>query len=56
MIEKVVCPCCKSESKPLEIDVPNGFVVDFDMRYYTHKVFCENCRRTIKYSFKKKPN
>lgn len=56
MNDKILCPCCKRIDKPLEIEVPDGYFVDFDLRHYTHKIMCENCRRTIKYSFKKKNN
>lgn len=56
MEKYVICPCCKRADKPLDIEVPDGFDVDFDMRHYTHKTFCDNCRRVIKYSFKQKQN
>lgn len=46
----VLCPCCRNREKPLDIDVPEGYDVNFDIRKYTHIVFCKNCNRRIKYS------
>lgn len=54
MENSVLCPCCKRADMPLNIEIPDGYEVDFDMRQFTHKTFCENCRRVIKYSLKKK--
>lgn len=48
--ESILCPCCRSRDYPLDIDVPDGYVVSFDLRKYTNTVYCNNCNRRIKYS------
>lgn len=53
MREDVLCPVCKRKDMPLKIDVKDGDSVSFDLREYTHIVFCDNCKRKIKYSIKK---
>lgn len=51
--KQYLCPCCRSREYPLDIDVPENCDVNFDIRKYTHIVFCRNCNRRIKYSFVK---
>lgn len=50
-MRKVNCPIC---GKPLVL-ANDDIYIDFDMRKYTDKVFCSNCKRTIKFSEVKKP-
>ena len=52
-MERILCPCCRNREHPLDIDVPAGCVVSFDLRKYTNTVYCSNCNRRIKYSFVK---
>lgn len=46
MLRKIKCPIC---NKCL-MSVPNTDYVSFDIRCFTNKVFCANCKRNIKYS------
>lgn len=46
------CPVC---GKPLRIKLESNEVVDWDkpFREHTHIVFCDNCKRKIRYSIKR---
>lgn len=52
-MERILCPCCRSKEYPLDLEVPAGYAVSFDLRKYTNTVYCRNCNRRIKYSFVK---
>ena len=49
-MRRVKCPVC---SKPF-IMVSDDIYIDFDLRYANKKVFCENCKRRIRFSEKKR--
>lgn len=49
-MRRVKCPIC---AKPL-ITVSDDIFIDFDLREATDKVFCENCKRRIRFSEKKR--
>lgn len=36
--------------------VDDDVYIDFDMRHANQKIFCQNCKRKIKYSEVKKPS
>lgn len=50
MQRKVNCPIC---NKMLML-VEDNVYIDFDMRHANQKIFCQNCKRKIKYSEVKK--
>lgn len=54
VIEKIMCPVCKRNY--LEIELNEGYEVDLSKRLseHTHSVYCDNCKRKIRYSIKKK--
>lgn len=45
-MQKILCPVC---GKPLNLNVGDGFTVDFDMRTANQVTFCNTCKRRIKY-------
>ena len=49
-MRRVKCPIC---AKPL-LTVSDDIFIDFDLREATDKVFCENCKRRIRFSEKKR--
>jgi C4-type Zn-finger protein len=52
-MRRVKCPIC---AKPL-MTVSDDIFIDFDLREATDKVFCENCKRRIRFIEKKRlPN
>jgi uncharacterized protein YbaR (Trm112 family) len=50
-MEIVNCPIC---GKPLEIILDATEIVDWNkpLREHTHIIFCNNCKRKIRYSIK----
>lgn len=48
-MRRVKCPIC---AKPL-MTVSDDIFIDFDIREANEKVFCENCKRRIRFSEKK---
>ena len=49
-MRRVKCPVC---CKPL-LTVSDDIFIDFDLREAKDKVFCENCKRRIRFSDKKR--
>lgn len=49
-MRRVKCPIC---SKPLMV-VSEDIFIDFDLRDADQKAFCENCKRRIRFSEKKR--
>jgi uncharacterized protein YlaI len=49
-MRRVKCPIC---AKPL-LTVSDDIFIDFDLREAKDKVFCENCKRRIRFSEKKR--
>ena len=49
-MRRVKCPIC---AKPL-MTVSDDIFIDFDIREAKEKVFCENCKRRIRFSEKKR--
>ena len=49
-MRRVKCPIC---SKPL-MTVSDDIFIDFDLREADEKAFCENCKRRIRFSEKKR--
>ena len=49
-MRRVKCPIC---AKPL-MTVSDDIFIDFDIREANEKVFCENCKRRIRFSEKKR--
>ena len=49
-MRRVKCPIC---AKPL-LTVSDDIFIDFDIREANEKVFCENCKRRIRFSEKKR--
>ena len=49
-MRRVKCPIC---AKPL-LTVSDDIFIDFDLREANEKVFCENCKRRIRFSEKKR--
>ena len=45
-MRRVKCPIC---AKPL-MTVSDDIFIDFDLREAKDKVFCENCKRRIRFS------
>lgn len=50
-MRKVPCPICGSRSF---LTVSDDIFIDFDLREATEKEFCNNCKRKIRYSEKKR--
>lgn len=50
IMRRVKCPIC---SKPL-MTVSDDIFIDFDLREANEKAFCENCKRRIRFSEKKR--
>ena len=49
-MRRVKCPIC---AKPI-MTVSDDIFIDFDIREAKEKVFCENCKRRIRFSKKKR--
>lgn len=49
-MRRVKCPIC---TKPI-MTVSDDIFIDFDIREANEKVFCENCKRRIRFSEKKR--
>ena len=49
-MRRVTCPIC---AKPFMM-VSDDIYIDFDIREANEKVFCENCKRRIRFSEKKR--
>ena len=49
-MRRVKCPIC---AKPFMM-VSDDIYIDFDIREANEKVFCENCKRRIRFSEKKR--
>ena len=49
-MRRVKCPVC---AKPI-MTVSDDIFIDFDIREAKEKVFCENCKRRIRFSEKKR--
>lgn len=49
-MRRVKCPIC---GKPFML-VSEDVYIDFDIRQADQKAFCENCKRRIRYSEKKR--
>ena len=49
-MRRVKCPIC---AKPI-MTVSDDIFIDFDIREANEKVFCENCKRRIRFSEKKR--
>ena len=49
-MRRVKCPIC---AKPL-MTVSDDIFIDFDLREAKDKVFCENCKRRIRFSEKQR--
>ena len=49
-MRKVPCPICGRSLFTVSDDI----YIDFDLRQATEKEFCNNCKRKIRYSEKKK--
>lgn len=49
-MRKVKCPICGK----ILMFVSEDTYINFDMRKYTDKVYCQNCKRIIKFSEIKK--
>ena len=49
-MRRVKCPVCE---KPL-MTVSDAIFIDFDIRQASEKAFCENCKRRIRFSEKKR--
>jgi C4-type Zn-finger protein len=49
-MRRVKCPVCE---KPL-MTVSDDIFIDFDIRQASEKAFCENCKRRIRFSEKKR--
>ena len=56
MVEKKDCPIC--EKGKLVFNITNGYRIVFDgkMSELPCKIYCKNCRRTIKYKVVKENN
>lgn len=54
MEKTVKCPVCKNAN--LEVKIEEGYEIDFDRPFseHTHITWCDNCKRKIRYSVKKK--
>lgn len=50
VMRRVKCPIC---AKPL-MAVSDDIFIDFDLRKANEKSFCENCKRRIRFSEKKR--
>ena len=50
IMRRVKCPIC---AKPFMM-VSDDIYIDFDIREANQKVFCENCKRRIRFSEKKR--
>ena len=49
-MRRVKCPICGKSLMTISDDI----FIDFDMREAKEKVFCENCKRRIRFSEKKR--
>lgn len=49
-MRRVKCPIC---AKPFRV-VSDDIFIDFDLRYADQKAFCDNCKRRIRFSEKKR--
>lgn len=49
-MRRVKCPIC---AKPFMV-VSGDIFIDFDLRVADQKAFCENCKRRIRFSEKKR--
>ena len=49
-MRRIKCPICE---KPFMV-VSDDIFIDFDLREATEKAFCENCKRRIRFSEKKR--
>lgn len=49
-MRRVKCPIC---AKPFMM-VSDNIFIDFDLRDADQKAFCENCKRRIRFSVKKR--
>jgi C4-type Zn-finger protein len=56
MVKNVDCPIC--EKGKLEFNIKNGYKVVFEgkMSELPCKIYCKNCRRSIKYKVVKEEN
>ena len=49
-MRRVKCPICGKSLMTISDDI----FIDFDLREANEKVFCENCKRRIRFSEKKR--